>query len=312
MEPDGTVTLLMGTAGQGQGLRTTATQVVADRLGISPDSIHVVAGDTSRVPHGSGVWGSRSAVVTAGAADHAATLLRQRVVELAAHLMEASAEDVELEQGVFGIRGVPGEPSLTLRQLAETAHFRGFEFPDDADLSLSLVGVGLPPPQATFNNGAHAAVVEIDPELGLVSVLDYIVVEDCGVLLNPRIVDEQIRGGVVQGLGGALFEHLLYDERGQLLTTSMLDYHLPTADVVPDIRISHIETPSQLNKLGTKGAGEAGAAGAPAAIHGAVNDALSRAGADRVWRQPITPELVLAALAPLQDRPADAPGGRRA
>ena len=296
MEPDGTVVILMGTAGQGQGLRTTASQLVAERLGIHPEDVTVVAGDTDRTPHGSGVWGSRSGVVTTAAADDAGQALRRRLVELAAHLLEAAPEDVELAAGRAQVRGTSGEgASLSLAEVAEAAHYRSFLFPEGTPLELSMVGVGYPT-RAVFNNGAHAAFIELDPELGTVDVLAYWVVEDCGVLVNPAIVDEQIRGGVAQGLGGALFEHLLYDEAGQLLTTTMLDYHIPTADTVPDIVIKHIETPSPLTPLGTKGAGEAGAAGAPAAIHGAVNDALTRLGAGRVWQQPITPELVFNAI----------------
>jgi carbon-monoxide dehydrogenase large subunit len=293
IEPDGTVTVLMGTAGQGQGLRTTAAQVVADHLGVAYECVEVISGDTAKIPHGTGVWGSRSAVVCAGAVAKAADLVRARVLAIAGHLLEASVDDLVVERGEVAVRGV-ASPTLSLREISNAAHYGTFELPPELEVGLSAVGE-YRGPKATFNNGAHAAVVEVDPELGLVEVLAYEVVEDCGVLINPRIVEEQIRGGIVQGLGGALFEHLRYDTDGQLLTTTLLDYHLPTCDVVPDIAISHIQTPSPLTPLGTKGAGEAGAAGAPAAVHNAVNDALRQIGA-RVWHQPITPERVLAAI----------------
>jgi carbon-monoxide dehydrogenase large subunit len=301
VEPDGTVTVLMGTAGQGQGLRTTAAQVVADHLGVEYDSVHVITGDTSKIPHGTGVWGSRSAVVTAGAVAKAAQLVRARVLGIAEHLLEASVHDLVLDRGEVSVRG-QASPKLSLREVAHAAHYATHEIPSEMDVSLSAVGE-YRGPKATFNNGAHAAVVEVDPDLGLVDVLAYEVVEDCGVLINPRIVDEQIRGGVAQGLGGALFEHLRYDGDGQLVTTTLLDYHVPTCEVVPDITISHIQTPSPLTSLGTKGAGEAGAAGAPAAIHNAVNDALAQLGA-RVWHQPITPEQVVSAVASRTDAEA--------
>jgi carbon-monoxide dehydrogenase large subunit len=294
IEPDGTVTVLMGTAGQGQGLRTTAAQVVADHLGVEFDSVHVISGDTAKIPHGTGVWGSRSAVVAAGAVAKAAQNVRSRVLGIAEHMLEASVQDLVLDRGEVSVRGQPA-PGLALREIAHAAHYGTHEIPPEVEVGLSAVGE-YRGPNATFNNGAHAAVVEVDPDLGLIEVLTYEVVEDCGVLINPRIVDEQIRGGIVQGLGGALFEHLRYDSEGQLLTTTLLDYHLPTCDVVPDITISHIQTPSPLTSLGTKGAGEAGAAGAPAALHNAVNDALAQVEA-RVWHQPITPEQVTAAVA---------------
>jgi carbon-monoxide dehydrogenase large subunit len=163
------------------------------------------------------------------------------------------------------------------------------------EVGLGAVGSYSGPPY-TFNNGTHVAVVEVERATGLVRVVDYLVVEDCGVLINPGIVDGQIRGGVTQGLGGALLEHVIHDEIGQPQTSTMLDYLVPTTVDVPDIRIEHIETPAPSTSLGTKGVGEAGTAGAPAAIHCAVNDALARGGAAGVWRQPIRPADVLEAL----------------
>jgi carbon-monoxide dehydrogenase large subunit len=293
VEPDGSVTVLLGTPGQGQGLHTAAAQVVADHLGVPLDRITVLSGDTKTVPHGTGVWASRSAVVSTGAAASAAREVRERVLAIAGHLLEADPADLELSFGEVRVVGAP-TVRLGLDEVAEVAHWRTQKLPPDMRIGLSVVGeyVG---PNVTFNNGAHAAVVEVEEDTGLVHLVDYLCVEDCGVLINPAIVAGQIRGGVVQGVGGALYERLYYDERGQLLTSTLLDYLLPTGPELPDITVGHIETPSPITMLGSKGAGEAGAAGAPAAIHNAVNNALARRGA-RVWHQPITPERVLRAL----------------
>ena len=293
VQPDGSVTVLLGTPGQGQGLHTTAAQVVADALGVRLDDVRVVSGDTRVVPHGSGVWASRSAVVSVGAAHAAATEVRRRLLVLAAHLFEADPDDVELVDGVVGVRGVPASRT-GVAEVAAVAYWGTHRLPADVEVGLGAVGSYSGPPY-TFNNGTHVAVVEVERATGLVRVVDYAVVEDCGVLVNPDIVDGQIRGGVAQGLGGALLEHVVLDPIGQPQTSTLLDYLLPTAVDVPDIRIEHIETPAPTTTLGTKGVGEAGTAGAPAAIHCAVNDALARVGA-RVWRQPIRPEDVLAAL----------------
>ena len=294
LQPDGSVTVLLGTPGQGQGLHTTAAQVVADGLGVRLEDVRVLSGDTRVGPHGSGVWASRSAVVTAGAANAAAVEVRRRLLVLAAHLIEADPADLEISEGRVGVRGVPST-HRAVREIAEVAYWGTHRLPADVEVGLGVVGSYSGPPY-TFNNGTHAAVVEVESATGLVRVVDYLVVEDCGVLINPGIVDGQIRGGVAQGLGGALLERLVHDSIGQPQTSTMLDYLVPTAVDVPDIRIEHIETPSPSTSLGTKGVGEAGTAGAPAAIHCAVNDALSRAGAGGVFRQPIRPEDVLQAL----------------
>lgn len=293
MEPDGSVTLLLGTPGQGQGLHTTAAQVAADRLGIDISQVRVISGDTSTSPHGTGVWASRSAVVSTGAVGSAADEVRVRLLKAAAHLMEANDQDLEIVAGRINVRGDAGS-GMSVGEVAGHLHWRTHELPDDVELSLAVVGEGRGP-DMVFNNGAHGVVAEVDPDTGTVSLVDYVVVEDCGVLINPDIVDGQIRGGIAQGVGGALFEQLVYDENGQLQTSTLLDYLVPTATDLPAIRIDHIETPSPLTALGSKGVGEAGTAGAPAAVHSAVNDALAPTGAS-VWAQPITPERVIGAI----------------
>jgi aerobic carbon-monoxide dehydrogenase large subunit len=295
VQPDGSVTVVLGTPGQGQGLHTTAAQVVADNLGVRLEDVRVLSGDTAVAPHGSGVWASRSAVVSAGASAAAAAEVRRRLLLLASHLLEADPADLEMSEGLVGVRGVPST-NLSVREVAQVAYWGTHQLPPGTEVGLGAVGAYSGPPY-TFNNGTHVAVVEIERATGLVRVVDYFVVEDCGVLINPDIVDGQIRGGVAQGLGGALLEHVIHDPIGQPQTSTMLDYLVPTAVDVPDIRIEHIETPAPTTSLGTKGVGEAGTAGAPAAVHCAVNDALASGGAAGVWRQPIRPEDVLGALA---------------
>ncbi|TFV70121.1 xanthine dehydrogenase family protein molybdopterin-binding subunit [Blastococcus sp. CT_GayMR19] len=294
VQPDGSVTVVLGTPGQGQGLHTTAAQVVADSLGVRLEDVRVLSGDTAVAPHGSGVWASRSAVVSAGAASAAAVEVRRRLLLLAAHMLEADPADLEMTEGQVGVRGIPST-RLPVRDIAQVAYWRTHQLPPQMEVGLGAVGSYSGPPY-TFNNGTHVAVVEVERATGLVRVVDYLVVEDCGVLINPGIVDGQIRGGVTQGLGGALLEHVIHDEIGQPQTSTMLDYLVPTTVDVPDIRIEHIETPAPSTSLGTKGVGEAGTAGAPAAIHCAVNDALAHGGAAGVWRQPIRPADVLEAL----------------
>ena len=307
MEPSGTVVALIGTPGQGQGLRTTASQVIGDTLGIGMQDITVIDGDTGVVPYGSGVWAARSAVVSLGASRMAAMALADKLKRVAAHLLECSPDDVELSNRAASVRGAP-ERSLTLREIAMTAHFRTPKLPPEMERGLEVTSFYEPPPM-TWINGTHLAVVEVDPKTGLVRLLRFVALDDCGRMINPFIVEAQIRGGVIQGVGGALFEHLIYDEQGQLATGTLVDYLVPLATDVPDVEVLHRETPSTLNPNGSKGAGEAGTSGAPAAIANAVNDALAPFGAE-VLVQPITPEVVLAAIEQPGSRPAqvaDAP-----
>lgn len=321
MEPSGTLVALLGTPGQGQGLRTTASQVIGDTLGLRMQDITVVDGDTSMVPYGSGVWAARSSVVSLGAARTAALALADKIKRIAAHLLECSPDDVELHDRAASVRGAP-ERSLPLREIAMTAHFRTPKLPPELERGLEVTRFYEPPPM-TWISGTHLAIVEIDPRTGLVSPRRYVALDDCGRQVNPFIVEGQIRGGVIQGIGGALFEHLIYDEQGQLTTGTLMDYLVPLATDVPDIELLHAETPATANPNGSKGAGEAGTSGAPAAVANAVNDALAPLGAE-VTVQPITPEVVLAAIEhpanrpsetagdphPAVDDPAPPPGGR--
>ncbi len=293
MEPSGTVVALVGTAGQGQGLRTTTSQVIGDVLGLGLDDIAVLDGDTAMVPYGSGVWGARSAVVTLGAARLAARAVADKIRRIAAHLLECSPLDLELGERAVTVRGVP-DRRLSFRDIATTAYFRTPALPADMERGLEATRF-FEGPAMTWVNGAHLAVVEVDAETGTVRVLRYAALDDCGTIINPLIVEGQVCGGVVQGLGGALLERLTYDADGQLLTGSLMDYVVPVASVVPGVEVLHMETPARSNPNGTKGVGEAGTSGAPAAIANAVNDALRPLGGE-VDVLPMTAQTIFAAI----------------
>jgi carbon-monoxide dehydrogenase large subunit len=299
VEPSGAVTVLSGVTEQGQGTRTALAQIVADELGVPIDSVTVLSGDTAMVPYGGGTWASRGMPIGGSATLLAARALRDRVRRAAAALLEAHEDDVEVAGGRASVRGAP-DRGLTLGQLARTVHFRSNEL---RGLEPSLEAtVHYTNPQAwTFTNGAHLAVVEIDLETGAVRVVKYVAVDDCGRLVNPALVDGQVRGGVVQGLGGALMEHCVYDDAGQLLTSTLMDYAVPTAADLPPIEVHHLETPAPHVAGGFKGAGEGGTAGAPGAVLNAVNDALAPLGA-MLTEQPVTAERVMRAIADAKRR----------
>jgi carbon-monoxide dehydrogenase large subunit len=263
------------------------------------DSVTVLSGDTAMVPYGGGTWASRGMPIGGSATLLAARALRDRVRRAAAALLEAHEDDVEVAGGRASVRGAP-DRGLTLGQLARTVHFRSNEL---RGLEPSLEAtVHYTNPQAwTFTNGAHLAVVEIDLETGAVRVVKYVAVDDCGRLVNPALVDGQVRGGVVQGLGGALMEHCVYDDAGQLLTSTLMDYAVPTAADLPPIEVHHLETPAPHVAGGFKGAGEGGTAGAPGAVLNAVNDALAPLGA-MITEQPVTAERVMRAIADAKRR----------
>jgi aerobic carbon-monoxide dehydrogenase large subunit len=293
LEPSGAVTVLSGITEQGQGSRTALAQIVADELGVTLDEITVLSGDTAVVPYGGGTWASRGMPIGGSATVLAARALRDRVRRVAGALLEAHEEDVELADGRASVRGAP-DRGLTLGQLARTVHFRSNEL-RGVEPSVEAT-VHYTNPQAwTFTNGAHLAVVEVDLETGAVRVVKYVAVDDCGRLVNPALVDGQVSGGVAQGLGGALMERCVYDEHGQLLTATLMDYAVPAAGDLPPIEVHHLETPAPHVAGGFKGAGEGGTAGASGALLNAVNDALAPYGA-MITEQPITAERVLRAL----------------
>jgi len=293
LEPSGAVTVLTGVTDQGQGMRTALAQIVADELGVPLESIAVLSGDTGVVPYGGGTWASRGMPIGGSATLLAVRALRDRVRRVAAALFEAHEGDVEVAEGRVSVRGSP-DRALTLRELAKTVWFRSNEL-RGVEPSLEATVHYTNPGAWTFTNGAHLAVVEVDTETGRVRVLKYVAVDDCGRLVNPALVEGQVRGGVAQGIGGALWEHCVYDDAGQLLTTTLMDYAVPTAADLSPIEVHHLETPAPSIAGGYKGAGEGGTAGAPAAILNAVNDALAPFGVT-LTEQPVTPERVLRAL----------------
>ena len=293
LEPSGAVTVLVGVTDQGQGTPTAFAQIVADELGVSPDAVAVRSGDTALMPYGGGTWASRGMPIGGSATLLASRALADKIRHVAATLLEADARDIELADGRARVRGVP-DRGMTLADLARTVHFRSNELKGlEPSLDATVHFTNAQP--WTFTNGAHLAVVEIDTETGRVSVLRYVAVDDCGRVVNPALVEGQIAGGVAQGLGGALMEHCAYDDAGQPLCGTLMDYAVPTAADVPPLELHHLETPAPSIAGGYKGAGEAGTTGAPAAILNAVNDALAPLGA-MITDQPITAERIVRAV----------------
>ncbi len=306
--PDGRIVAQMGVPAQGQGLETTIAQVVAEALGVDPTAVTVRYGDTDAVPVGLGAWGSRGCLVAAGAGTEAARVVRDKMLAIAAHLLEAHPDDLRVADGRAVVKGAESR-AVGFREIAAAAYGGRARLP--AGLAPGLEATAFFEPEAidaapdrhgramryaTVANAAHVAVVEVLVDTGEVKLLDYVVVHDCGTIVNPLIVDGQIRGGVAQGIAGALYEHLIYDESGQLLSGSLLDYHVPRADEIPDIRVEHLVSPDPRTPWGIKGVGEGGTIGAPAAIANAVADALAPFGV-RVVRTPLTPPEVRRLLA---------------
>jgi carbon-monoxide dehydrogenase large subunit len=292
LESGGRVRCLPSSPSQGQGHATVLAQLVADRLGVSIDEVSVSAVDTASSPDGGGTFGSRGAVALAGSVSLAAGMLRRKILDLAAGLMEASVEDLVMADGTVQVRGAPGR-AVSLARIAELEP--GLEAVAQVD-----------PSGQTYSGAAHVALVEVDPETGRVLVHRYVVVEDCGPVLNPLLVEGQIHGAVAQGIGEALFESLAYDAAGQLLTATLMDYALPVASAVPCLDVRHLETPSPVTEGGVKGMGEGGTIGSPAAIANAVADALRDHGV-AVTALPIAPHTLLAGRLPPPRPPASPP-----
>ena len=292
MDPSGHVTVSVGTCGHGQGHQTTLAQIAADQLGINPDRITVRQGDTESTPYGWGTFASRSTVIGGGATKKAAVMLAERVKEVASHLLEAAPGDLSIEDGKVFVNGSP-DRFVSVAKVARAVHVEPHLLPE-GELGTLDATAGFDPP-GTFSNATHGAVVEIDPETGAVRIDRYVVVEDCGVMINPMIVEGQVRGGVAQGIASALYEQLIYDDEGQLVTSTLMDYLIPTTMEIPSIEILHLETPCEFSETGAKGMGEGGTIGAPGAIANAVADALSHLGIE-VDRLPITPDRLRAAI----------------
>lgn len=298
MDPAGGVTVHVGTLGHGQGHRTTLAQIVADELGIEPAHVRVVQGDTDVTPYGWGTFASRSLVIGGGATKLAAGALGERLKRIAAYLLEIAVEDVELRDGRLQAAGAP-DVSVSVAEVARVAHHAAHRLPPGEEAGLQA-RAGFDPP-GTFSNATHGVVVEVSAATGEVRIDRYVVVEDCGVVINPMIVDGQVRGGVAQGIAAALYEQLLYDEEGQLLTATFMDYLVPTAAEIPAIEIHHLETPCEYTATGAKGMGEGGTVGAPAAIANAVADAVSHLGIE-IDAIPIEPAWLRARIERAQAR----------
>jgi len=291
----GKVRLLTGAAPQGQGHHSTLAQIAADHLGVAPDEIDVVMADTEAIAMGVGTFASRVAANAGPAVDIAARRVREKIIKLAAHLMEAAEHDIELEQGRAFVRGV-SQMGRSFAELVSTSiGVPGLSLPENIPPGLEETHY-FAPAQAAYCNGTHIAEVEVDIATCHVRILNYVVVHDAGRLINPLIVDGQIQGGVAHGIGNALFEAMRYDAAGQPLTTTFGDYLLPIATDVPPVTCVHMETPTPLNPLGVKGAGEGGTIPAAAAIIAAIENALAPFGIE-ISEAPIHPDRLHALLA---------------
>jgi carbon-monoxide dehydrogenase large subunit len=286
---DGSVSCFVSFPSQGQGHQTTIAQLVADQLGVPLDRIAVLGPDTDTSPAGTGTFASRGGIVQRGTLERAAATLRAKILALAAGVLEAHAGDLELRDGHVTVRGVPGR-AIELAEIARVAHSPAPTpgRPHAAEPGLEAVE-SFDPPAAAYSGAVHVAAVEVDADTGRVSVRDYTVVEDCGPMINPVIVEGQIHGALAQGIGEALGERLVYDEGGQLLTGTLMDYPVSVASALPSFTVGHLETPSPHTPGGVKGMGEGGTVGAPAAIANAVADAVRSRGVT-VTALPILPE----------------------
>ncbi|MFP6750003.1 MAG: xanthine dehydrogenase family protein molybdopterin-binding subunit [Alphaproteobacteria bacterium] len=295
LDAKGNVICATGVTEQGQGAEAVMAQVTATAVGVSIDRVRVITGDTDVVPYGGGTWASRAAGIGGEAAVQAGKALRENILKVAGVILQAEPETLDIREDRVVDMG-NGNDRMGLDEIGRIAYFRADTLPRDFQSELVVTRHYVPKQYPfAFTNGVQASWLEVDIETGFVTLLKHWAVEDCGTVINPQLVDEQIRGGVVQGIGGALFEHCLYDGEGQLLNGSMMDYLTPMAAEMPDIEVAHIETPTGDSELGAKGAGEAGTAGAPAAVLNAINDALGPLNV-RVTVHPATPECILAAL----------------
>ncbi len=295
LDPQGMLNVLVSVTEQGQGTEAVFAQIAAQVVGVSVDRVRVITGDTGVTPYGGGTWASRGAGIGGEAVLQSGKVLKNNILDIAAAILSADKATLDVINNQV-VDKLTGEVKLPLHEVGRVAYFRPDTLPMNFQSELTVTRHYTPREYGfTFTNGIQASYVEVDPETGFVKLLKHWCVEDCGTVINPMLVDEQIRGGIVQGIGGALFEECLYSDDGQLLNGSMADYLVPMASEMPDIIIGHVETPTRGSELGAKGAGEAGTAGAPGAVMNAINDALTPLGAV-VTAQPLTPQRVLKAL----------------
>jgi aerobic carbon-monoxide dehydrogenase large subunit len=290
--PDGTLILSVGIQSHGQGLETTLAQIAHEELGIDPAKISVRHGDTALSPFGMGTIASRSIVMAGGAVAHTTRLLREKIVKIGAHLLQCDPDDARCAGG----KVVAGSGAVGIEEVARVAHLRMEALPRGVEPLLSVTSTYQPGiDTGVYSYATHGAVVAVDPATGMIELIDFAVAEDCGTMINPMIVEGQVRGGVVQGIGTALYEEIPYDEQGQPLAATLADYLVPCAAELPAIKIVHMLTPTPHTEYGVKGMGEGGAIAPPAAIANAVRDALAPLGAE-VNETPLTPRRVLAAI----------------
>ncbi len=296
LDAQGAIIVHTGVTEQGQGAEAVVAQCVASSFGVPMDKVRVITGDTDNTPYGGGTWASRAAGIGGEAAWQAGKALRANVLAVAASILQAKPDDLDIRSGVV-VDKANGTERLPLDELARVAYFRPDTLPPGFQAELMVTRHYVPRAWPfAFTNGIQGSYLEVDTDTGFVKLLKHWCVEDCGTIINPQLVDEQIRGGVVQGIGAALFEHCLYDERGQLLNGNMADYLVPMAAEMPDIECGHVVSPTADSELGAKGAGEAGTAGAPGSVMNAINDALRPLGAQPLTDMPFTPDKILAAL----------------
>jgi aerobic carbon-monoxide dehydrogenase large subunit len=296
LDAQGAIIVQTGVTEQGQGAEAVVAQCVASAFGVPIELVRVITGDTDNTPYGGGTWASRAAGIGGEAAWQAGKALRANVLAVAGAMLQAKPEELDIRNGIV-IDKEKGTERLPLDELARVAYFRPDTLPPGFQAELMATRHYVPRAWPfAFTNGIQASYLEVDVETGFVKLLKHWCVEDCGTIINPQLVDEQIRGGVVQGIGAALFEHCLYDERGQLLNGNMADYLVPMAAEMPDIECGHVVSPTADSELGAKGAGEAGTAGAPGCVMNAINDALRPLSAQPLTDMPFTPDKILRAL----------------
>ncbi len=291
IDPSGFVEARIGSSPHGQGLRTTLAQIIADELGITPQLIKVIHGDTDRAPYGWGTFASRSLVISGGATLIAARKVRAKLIKIASHMLEAAPEDIVLEDGAAKVAGT--DRSISIAKMAREAYHQTHRFKGEIEPGITETGTYDPP--GTFSNACHVAIVDVDVETGRVAVEKFLVAEDAGLIINPMIADGQVHGGIAQGIGNALLEEIIYDSDGGILTATLADYLPPTAHEIPPIELHHIETHTSASITKAKGLGEGGTIGAPAAVINAINDALSPFGVS-IDEMPATPQRIRAAL----------------
>jgi carbon-monoxide dehydrogenase large subunit len=291
VDPSGFVEARIGSSPHGQGLRTSLAQIIADELGVHPEMIRVIHGDTDRAPYGWGTFASRSLVLSGGASMLAAQKISAKLIKIASHLLETAPGDIELRSGAAHVIGT--DRSIPVGSLARAAYHQTYLF--NGEIEPGMTESASYDPTGTFSNACHTAVVEVDIETGRVTVEKFVVAEDAGLIINPMIADGQVHGGVAQGIGNAILEEIIYDETGNIMTSTLADFLPPTAHEIPEIELHHIETLTGNSITKAKGLGEGGAIGAPAAVMSAINDALTPFGIS-IDEMPATPQRIRAAL----------------